>query len=428
MITVSELTQDLTQKHLVFIGKAGSLPPLDGLNLPLPKVGGEFDLSGGGLDDGLIEMINSPWSSSHVVLVVSANTDAGVVKAAQALSSGTIRPNRFENLAIVEQVSPQVISSSQAVDQTLSDLGYEFQSFQQRGEDDQGYIFHVPAGMEVSNEAYFDIVYGHSSLIDYNVSQIVILLNERPIGSIRLSDATAVVPTNHAKITIPPSVILPGVNRLNVIVNLEPINDCTPPNSQGLWLNVWPQSLIHLPLIATYSGPIIPQNLAAYPAPFIFSSTLGNTAFVLERNNLETWKNAMQIASFLGDQANGSLTQLSVFYGDAMSEADRSKYHLLVIGRPSQMPIVGEINNDLPAPFLNGSDVVSENGNFSVTYRIPRDSPMGYIETMLSPWNSENIVLALLGNTTQGVDWAATALTDPTLRWQLGGNFAVVNN
>jgi hypothetical protein len=136
----------------------------------------------------------------------------------------------------------------------------------------------------------------------------------------------------------------------------------------------------------------------------------------------------MQIASFLGDQANGSLTQLSVFYGDAMSEADRSKYHLLVIGRPSQMPIVGEINNDLPAPFLNGSDVVSENGNFSVTYRIPRDSPMGYIETMLSPWNSENIVLALLGNTTQGVDWAATALTDPTLRWQLGGNFAVVNN
>jgi hypothetical protein len=180
--------------------------------------------------------------------------------------------------------------------------------------------------------------------------------------------------------------------------------------------------------MATFIDPFISWDLAAFPTPFIYDSTLGSTAFVLERNDLESWRNAMQIAFFLGDHANGTLIQLSAFYGDAMPVAERSKYHLLIIGRPSKMPIVAEMNNDLPAPFLSDSDIVSDTGNFQVTYRIPPDSPMGYIETMLSPWNSENVVLAILGNTTQGVNWAAAALVDSDLRWQLGGNFAVVNN
>jgi len=82
----------------------------------------------------------------------------------------------------------------------------------------------------------------------------------------------------------------------------------------------------------------------------------------------------------------------------------------------------------LPAPFSTGSDIANENNNFQVTYRIPPDSPMGYIETIVSPWNSNNVVLAILGNTTQGVSWAASALIDPLLRSRLAGNFVVVNN
>jgi cellulose synthase operon protein B len=426
MVTLGKLKEDLTKQHLIFVGKAGSLPLLGSLNLPMSIVNGQF--SDGGVDDGLIGMVNSPWSSSHVVLVVSANTDAGIVKAAQAVSSGVIRPNRFENLAVIERVNTLPVSGLQVIDQTLSDLGYEFRSFQSKGQAGQEYLFNVPAGMTVSTEAYFDMVYGHSSLIDYGASEIIILLNDQPIGSVRMSDTTATVPTNHAKIMVPPLAVLPGDNRLRVRVVLEPIADCTSPNSLGLWVNVWPQSLIHLPLMATSLDPLISRDLAAYPTPFIYHSTLGSTAFVLERNDPESWRDAMQIAFFLGDHANGPLIQLSAFYGDAMPVTERSKYHLLVVGRPSQMPIVAEMNNDLPAPFISGGDIVSDTGNFQVTYRIPPNSPMGYIETMLSPWNSENVVLAVLGNTAQGVNWAATALVDSTLRGQLGGNFAVVNN
>ena len=66
--------------------------------------------------------------------------------------------------------------------------------------------------MSVNPDAYFEIVYGHSSLMDYNSSQIALLLNGQPIGSVRMNDTTASLPTNQLKIMIPPAAIKPGDN------------------------------------------------------------------------------------------------------------------------------------------------------------------------------------------------------------------------
>ena len=103
LTTFGKLTPTQTaDNHIILIGKAGSLPVLQQLQLPLPVNGGQFQLEAGGQGDGLIEMINSPWSASHNVLVVSGNTDQGTIKAAQALTTGVIRPNRAPNLAVVQ--------------------------------------------------------------------------------------------------------------------------------------------------------------------------------------------------------------------------------------------------------------------------------------------------------------------------------------
>jgi len=416
--------------HLIFVGKSGSLPILSGLTLPLPISNGQFALSEDGQDDGVVEMINSPWSStgSHVILVVSANTDLGIVKAAQAVSTGVLRPNRFENLSVIREVNTTPITSPQAVDRTLTDLGFGGSSLQTRGYSSEEYTFDVPTGTAVSPDAYFELIYGHSSLIDYNSSQIVIILNDQPIGSIRMSDATASLPTNRAKFMIPPAAVVPGKNYLNVVVNLEPVQDCTSPDTQGLWVNIWPQSTLHLPLTATSFTLDGPQDLAAYPAPFIYNPVLEDTAFVFARKDLESWRKALQIAAYLGSHAKGPLAAFSVYYGDDMPVAERAKYHLIVVGRPSQIPLVGEMNDNLPVPFLAGSDIVSDSASFQVTYQIPPDAPIGYIQTMLSPWNPNHVVLAILGNTAEGVGWAASALIEATLRYRLGGNFAVVND
>ena len=427
MITASQFVPtNGTTNSLIFVGNASSLPILGQLHLPLPASGGKFQISGGDPSDGVIQMIASPWNNAFVALVVSGNTDQGTIKAAQAISTGVLRPNSSPNLAIVQQVQANLLSVPRAVDETLTDLGYGGNLFTTRGSSSAQYAFNIPSGMTVGTDAYFELNFGHSALLDYNRSGIVVKFNGEPIGSVRLSDATAAQPTNQAKIMIPPSLVVPGTNQIEVVANIVPIDDCSPHNLQGFWINIWPQSLLHLPLFSTSNNPASNQGLAAFPAPFVYNPLLNDTAFVLERNDLAGWNAAVHIAAYIGNQANGSLTGLSAFYGDDVPASERSKYNLLVIGQPSQMPLVAQMNNSLPAPFSVGGDVASEN-NLQVIYRIPASSPMGYIEEMPSPWNPSKVVLATLGNTTQGVQWATAALLDPNLNGLLAGNFAVVN-
>jgi len=436
-LSSGELTLDITtisnfqvesarNNHLIFVGKANSLPQLEDLNLPFPVTEGQFQLSNNP-DNGLVEMILSPWSDSHVVLVISANTDEGIVKVAQAVSTGVLRPNRSDNFAVVEQVNLEPTLNPQALDRTLADLGYEGRTFNNRGFNAGYYDFNIPVGMSVSPESYFELVYGHSALIDYDSSQIVVLLNNQPIGSIRMSDETAKLPTNKAKIMIPPSVVKSGTNYLVVQVYLVPIDECAPPDIQGLWVNIWPESSLHIPQITAPTSPFSIQKLADFPDPFTYSPSLDTTAFVVERNDLESWRAALQIASYLGWQSSGPIVGISAYFGDELPVPERSLYNLLVVGRPNQLPIVNEFNEYLPAPFLSGSDNAEEGSSFQVNYQIPPDSPMGFLEIIQSPWNPNNVILTILGNTTQGINWA-TAWLLGTLRWQLAGNFAVVND
>ena len=213
MVTVSKLTseQELAN-HLIFVGKSASLPVLGQLQLPLPFDKGQFQISGGGPDDGLVEMVNSPWNNSKVILVVSGNTDQGTIKAAQAVSTGVFRPNEFPNLAVVQEVQTIPVLTPQPTDQTLADLGYRGRLFESRGVGNVTYNFNVPPGWTVASDSHFELVFGHSALLDYNSSGIVVLLNNKPIGSVRMSDASASISTNKVLINIPVSAVIPGKN------------------------------------------------------------------------------------------------------------------------------------------------------------------------------------------------------------------------
>jgi hypothetical protein len=168
-------------------------------------------------------------------------------------------------------------------------------------------------------------------------------------------------------------------------------------------------------------------DLSLYPAPMTFDSTLGTTAIIFHRNDLESWRTFTQVASYLGARSNGSITKLGVFFDDELSGIDLTQYNVIVVGRPSQLAVMDELNNSLPVPFEKGSDVTK--GKFlQVTYQIPPEIPIGYVELMPSPWNNDKVLIAALGNTVTGVNWAISALVDPALRSQLAGDFAVVNN
>lgn len=430
LTTVDKLTAEQEKaNHIILVGQAASLPILKQLTLTLPLNNGNFEVTGGKPEDGVIQMINSPWSDAHVILIVSGNTELGVVKAAQAVSTGVIQPNLALNVAVIEKVDLTAASISEAEDRTLTEMGYDNALFQRRGVSQANYTFNIPPGFTLASGSYLDLVYGNSALLNFNRSAIVVQLNNRPIGSVRMSEISAGSATNKARILIPTSAIVQGRNVLQIVATMWPTDDCTPPGlNQGLWINIWPESRFHLPLVPTAVTLVSTQkDLATYFPAFINNPALSETAFVLPSNTPETWRSAVQFAAYLGAAANGPITDLSVFYGDALPLAERSKYNFLIFGRPSELPILREMESDLPAPFLENSDIPL-NSNFRVTYRIPTEASMGYVEIMPSAWSPQNTILTVLGNTAEGVSWATTALIDPTLSSQLAGNFALVDN
>ena len=427
---MSALTpEQRSSNHLILVGKPSAFTILENLGLPDPPVGGSFQITTGISDAGVIQLVNSPWDASKVVVLVSGNSDTGVIKAAQAVSTGVIRPHRFPNLAVVEEVQPPraaQLAASSSETRTLASMGYSNSLFDFRGFNVETYGFQVPFGWTIAEDAYFEIAYGHSALLDFDQSGIIVLLNGTPVGSVRFDSETAKNAINQVKIDIPQSAIVPGVNQLEVQVYIYPDDICTPLESQGLWINIWNDSVLSVPLVQNQTDISTAVNLADYPAPFNFDLEMNGTAFVLPRNDLEAWRGAVKIVSYLASQANSPIVTLSAFYGDEFPEDRRQDYHVILIGRPSQLPVVDELSQVLPVPFEAGSDRAIE-GNLRVIFDIPEDAPLGYVELLVSPWNPKNVIIALLGNSAQGEVWATSAMTDAALRSQISGNFVIVN-
>ncbi len=425
LATASELTPEkVAAQNLILVGKANSMPLLSQLTLPAGVASGKFKDSN--QDDGVIQMVDSPWNPANVVMLVGGNSDAGVAKAAQAVSTGVIRAGSASNLAIVESVQPTPVNPTLAVYQSLADLGYDDEQLTTYGANAVNYRFYIPPGASISADAYFDLAYTHSALVDYERSGIVVNLNNRPIGSARFTDATAGNSMNHLRVSIPPSTVVPGNNLLTINVNLLPLDVCSSPSTRELWAMIWADSYLNLPLGIFPTSAVSALGLDTYPAPFTFDSTLGSSAFVLQKDNPDAWRAALQVAGFLGNRAGGVLTTLKAFYADEISETDRANYNLLVVGQPSKLPVMAELNGSLPAPFPDGGDIASQE-NLQVTFRVPASSPAGYLEMVPSPWNPDKVVITILGNSTAGMRWAGSTLVDPTLRSRLAGNFAVID-
>ncbi len=429
LTNVSELT--LEQKaatHLILVGLSSNLP-LANLGLPLaPAADASLPLEN--LDDGVVQMVNSPWNPAKVVMVVTGNSETGVIKAARATTTGFLRPNAAPNLAIIQDVQPDPVPVSVPIDQTLADLGYGNDSFNSTSAffdtNIVSYRFYIPPGQITTDQAYFELIFGHSALLNYDRSGVVVLLNSQPIGSIRFNDTYAAQSMNPVKINIPASATLPGYNRLDVRVDLVPNDICVTTNLDALYFTIWPESSLHLPLGPVVISPIAALDLSAYPAPFVFDPTLENTAFVLQRDNADAWRGALKIAGLMGERANGSLTNLSVFFADEATPEQLTDYNVLLVGRPSQMPLFGQFNEQLPAPFDLGTDTATER-NVQVTFRIPENASLGYIQMMTSPWNAERILMLAAGNNSTGITQASAALVDSALRSRLAGNFAVIS-
>lgn len=421
----SNLSQETpANSHLIFVGKAASLPVLiSQVELPAPIRGANFEAAGAGQDDGIIQMAVSPWNESRVILLVGGNTDVGVVKAAQAVSSGLVRPGTAPNLSLVAEVKESGAAATIPTDRTFGDLNYDTQTITGIGTGSAYYHFYIPPGQMAGQAPSLTLKYNHSALLDYARSGLVVLMNGQMIGSARFSDETTQLTA--LQIGIPANTLRPGDNLVSIEAELMPMDYCTELNWDNLWVSINQDSLLHLPLTPAQFNTATLTDLQTYPNQVISDPTLANIAFVLPPQDPLAWSLASQVAYDLGKSTEGALVKLAATFGGQESVTFRNDYDLIIIGKPSTLPIVAELKDVLPAPFENGSDVATEK-DAQISYRLPAGISLGYLEMLPSPWKSERVIFGLFGSNDQGLTWVSNALNNPILRGKLGGNYSVI--
>lgn len=413
-LTADRLTADqLAGAHAIFVGDPAGFAPLAGIVLPAAVAAPQA-----GPDDGLLQMIVSPVNPATVWLTVSGNSPVGLVKAAQAFGSGQVRIHGPENLAVVTDVVPQPVSAMQA-DMTLAEMGYDEQTYSGYGIRYFAYWFDIPSVYQVSEGAYFELVFNNSALLNYDESGITVLLNDLFVGGVRLSDRTT--NTSTTRFQIPAYMFRAGRNLLLLEVNLSGITPCIP--YEEIWVSVKPGSLLHMPSVLADQVARPQPRLTDYPA--LLFPTAESLTFVLPREDVGAWQMAARLAGEIGAKSGGRLIAPGASYADTLPLTRKENESLIVIGRASQLPLMTELSAALPAPFESGRDIASE-PNREFIFNVPENVSVGYLQVLPSPWNNRRVILAVNANDLAGLSAAVNVLSDSNLRAGLRGNLAVI--
>ncbi len=427
--TISKMTAALwSANHLIVVGKPDGLPIIGITKLARPVQGDKFAVGANGAeDDGVVQLGVSPYNKTKSVLVISGNTDAAVAKAGRALSSGAVRPVGQNSVALIAVATdPRITAEAFPETRTLADLGYDTQRAQSAGGNLFTYEFSAPNSVALTGDAYVDLSFVHSAVLDYDRSSLNILLNDIAIGSVRLSDGSTRV--SRTRILIPESALRPGTNKLVVQSLLSPRSSARNQPFDAIWLAIQADSTLFMRFTSKPASSVAPRlNLSNLPKPFTEESNLGSTAFVLAPRSPAAWSAAVDIAYALGLRSSATALDLRAGFADAATLDFRGLRNLIMVGKATDFPQLDELRAFMPAPFDRGSNIANE-ANAGIGYRVAASDDVGYIQIVGSPWNDQRAVMLALGSTDKALAWVGKALSTPDQRARLSGNLAFVND
>ncbi|NWF65645.1 MAG: cellulose biosynthesis cyclic di-GMP-binding regulatory protein BcsB [Chloroflexi bacterium] len=427
----SELTEEQRlNSDLIFVGKPSAFPILSDLALSLKVLNGSFSSTEVGAEDGVLQIIASPWNPSKSVLLVSGASDGGVVKAAQALSSGDMQTGLNPSYSVVAQVNPFVIADGQLVDPqqpailspdvNFDSLGYPAVTLDSLGPNYFTYEFNIPVGLVPSESPYAEFHFSNSSLVDPVRSDFAVYLNDTIVGSVQLTEGTSSFTT--AKIDLPASLLKSGLNRLDLVVTLIPRDECSMLAFSGLWATIFSDSFFHLSLIPSPEPIALFRDLKSYPYPFAADTSFRDTTFVISKNDPISWPIAARIAYDLGARVDGNLLGYEVAFDGEIPEQVKQG-HIILVGTPKELSILDELSDAMPARFEPGSNIAVLETQI-VIYRISDQKSLGYLEIFVSPWSEKAAVLGVFGTNLTGLDYALNSIINFQIRETLSGNFS----
>ncbi len=415
-----------------------------------------FGITDIGSEDGVIQLIPNEFNSVNNYLIITGESDQAVKRAGEALENppvgltGQIAVIRFNSQAVDEMMGTPAISQPIAGVLSLTPtksptlmpemptsnatssgqvirgvtptgviksatsptptpavpaaiLGFNKLNFTERdvyglGTYQISVPFYIPRNWEVTGGAKVVVNYIHSLKLSSNNSNISVELNNTPIGtaaidSTRQGEKQAIIPINKSDL------LIGSLNLLRFTVTLSVPLDCAVYDLRANWLRIRSSSFIYLPYF------VVPDEAITAPVihPYIQFAYEPDIFIGLPANPNQQLLNGMATFFFYQgkQQQTGFNIQVSM---DPNYDLSLVKgYHILLLGKPTENPLIAQVNSYLPQQFIPGEDALKQQvGN--ITYRVIQDFSIGIIEAIPVPWDRVRTLTVFTGTSDEGME------------------------
>jgi hypothetical protein len=253
-----------------------------------------------------------------------------------------------------------------------------------------------------NNKVIVDIT--HSNLLDAQRSVMNVVLNNRPLQSIRLDQTN--VAFGHYEIIVPRDLVAKDFNRLTFDFGMTTGLLCEDPFSPALFTNILRTTAFQIDFA---NNPPLPRiaapNLAEYPYPFFragYPVVAPVTIVIPDQPNEVELTGAYRIAADLATRVLFDLELLRVVPVSTVTQDELQNQQLILIGTPQRNSLVARAIGSTPFR-LQGEQMFREQQAL--------DSAFGVLALTASPFNGSLRALLATGAGDAAVKRAVDALT-----------------
>lgn len=395
---------------------------------PSQYVDGQFVVNEVQIEDeeGIIQLTAHRANPNYAVMAVTGATDVALRKAAQALAGPPALLSLGGPLIVVADTQPIARTSGvnfEDTQYTLRQLGQEEDVvLAGLGQSRFDITFSIPAGTELSEDAYVDVFFNYSQLLENPSSSFNILVNEVPVGSIILDNLDGQEDVSEAdneglrrfRAYLTPSLVRDGVeNSLTFILSAEtPQLRCATPDGDVVWFTISDRSILNLPRQARTN--LFDTNyVGLFPQPFGSLPNLGDLWVNLPEDPTDE---ELNLAYRLISRVSASLALAEgiaprVSYGALPEGTNVSDYNFILIGTPLSNPTIETFNDVMPQPFVPGTNTVEQRLD-DVSFRLFPGLDFGILQKFSVPGDptDQRKALVLTGTNELGVRDALNVL------------------
>ncbi|MBD8499300.1 cellulose biosynthesis cyclic di-GMP-binding regulatory protein BcsB [Paenibacillus sp. CAU 1523] len=357
----------------------------------------------------LIQVVN--WSGKPTLVVTSQDANL-LVKAGRFIANQELMMQLNASSKVITEstdVNTPVVSVSKQV--TLTETGDELKGPMRQ---EKSYFIALPANRAIADASKISLDMRYAKNLDFDRSMVTVYVNDKPIGSKKLTSELANSDT--LTLPIPKNLDISGNFMVTVAFDLEMKHSvCIRPQDEMPWAYITKDSLLQLN--TKDKTELLFNN---YPSPFLRDGSFNQVAVVMpkERDSY-TYLALSNMFNLLGQYAEGNTGNIR-FFDDTVASSELTDYNVIAIGSYANNKVIRDQNAKLYFQYAADGGGFISNEKMSIDQDYGKR--LGTLQLIESPYKEGHGLLAVTGASSEYYYLASKLLASEEQKWKVFGD------